>query len=44
MNVKFDPTNARFIKVVAKNYAKIPEGKTGVGDPALMLIDEIIVE
>jgi hexosaminidase len=44
MKVTFNATNARYVKVIAKNYQKIPEGKTGAGDPALMLIDEIVVE
>jgi hexosaminidase len=44
MTVTFNAANTRFVKVIAKNYQKIPEGKTGAGDPALMLIDEIVVE
>jgi len=43
MKVGFTTMNTRYIKVVAKNYTKIPEGKTGAGDPALMLVDEIVV-
>jgi hexosaminidase len=44
MEIGFNPANARYVKVVSKNYPKIPEGKTGAGDPALMLVDEIVVE
>ena len=44
MNVQCKPVETRYVKIIAKNYAKIPEGKTGAGDPALMLIDEIMVE
>lgn len=43
ISVQFPATNTRFVKVIAKNYLKIPEGKSGAGDPALMLIDEIEV-
>jgi hexosaminidase len=43
MVVDLKTTTTRYLKVVAKNYSKIPEGKTGAGESALMLIDEIIV-
>ena len=43
MKVNFNPTNTRYVKVVAKNYTKIPEGKSGAGDPALMFVDEIVI-
>jgi hexosaminidase len=41
ITVKFAATKVRYIQVTAKNYDKIPEGKTGAGEPALMLVDEI---
>jgi len=44
LTAQFDPVNTRYIKVVAKNYAKIPAGMRGEGDPALILIDEISVQ
>ncbi len=43
ITISFGAIKTRYIKVVARNYAKIPEGRTGAGDPALMLIDEISV-
>ncbi|HYJ38442.1 MAG TPA: family 20 glycosylhydrolase [Chitinophagaceae bacterium] len=43
IKIQFNPVDARYVKVIAKNYTVIPEGKSGAGDPALMLIDEIIV-
>jgi hypothetical protein len=36
--------NARFIKVVAKNYGKLPEGHQGVGGDAFIFVDEIEVK
>jgi predicted alpha-1,2-mannosidase len=35
---------ARYIKVVAHNYGKLPQWLEGVGNPAYIFIDEIIVE
>jgi alpha-1,2-mannosidase, putative len=35
---------ARYIKVVAHNYGKLPQWVEGVGNPAYIFIDEIIVE
>ena len=43
ITVKFAPAKVRYIQVTAKNYDKIPEGKTGAGEPGLMLVDEIEV-
>ena len=43
LTTNFKPTKTRYVKVVAKNYAKIPQGMRGEGDPALILIDEIVV-
>jgi hexosaminidase len=37
-------TQARYVRVIAKNYGKIPEGKPGAGDAAWLLADEIEVE
>ena len=44
LTADFKPTTARYIKVIAKNYTKIPQGMRGEGDPALILIDEIVVQ
>jgi hexosaminidase len=41
MTVSFAPTTARYIRVLAKNYGMIPEGKAGAGHPAWLFIDEI---
>jgi hexosaminidase len=35
--------NARYIKVVAKNYGIIPQGKPGAATPAWLFVDEIEV-
>ncbi len=35
---------ARFIKVIAKNYGSLPAWHLGAGQPAYIFIDEIIVE
>lgn len=44
ISILFPASTVRYVKVLAKNYLKIPEGKSGAGDPALMLIDEIEVK
>ncbi|HEY0679529.1 MAG TPA: family 20 glycosylhydrolase [Chitinophagaceae bacterium] len=44
IRVNFSPRTARYIKVVAKNYGQIPEGKAGAGNPAWLFIDEIQVD
>jgi hexosaminidase len=36
--------SARYIKVIAKNYGQIPEGKPGAGNPAWLFADEIKVD
>ena len=36
--------NARYIKVVAKNYGALPEGHQGVGGDAFIFVDEIEVK
>lgn len=43
INVSFKPVTARYIKLIAKNYGKIPEGKPGAGNPAWLFVDEIQV-
>ena len=44
LTAQFDPSTTRYVKVIARNYEKIPAGMRGEGDPALILIDEISVE
>ncbi|HEX4374297.1 MAG TPA: hypothetical protein VHZ50_13435, partial [Puia sp.] len=41
MNIQFSSVAARYIKVVAKNYGKIPEGQPGAGNAAWLFCDEI---
>ncbi len=43
MTVLLSAISTRYIKVRAKNTGTIPEGQTGTGNPARMLIDEIQV-
>lgn len=38
------PFNARYIKVVAKNYGSLPQWHPGRGNPAYIFIDEIEIE
>lgn len=44
MELTFDKTSARYIKVIAENAGKIPEGMPGAGEPAWLFVDEISVE
>ena len=44
MELKINNGSARYIKVLAKNYGIIPEGKPGAGTPAWVFADEIEVE
>ncbi|HEY4877435.1 MAG TPA: family 20 glycosylhydrolase, partial [Puia sp.] len=41
MNIQFSSVIARYIKVVAKNYGKIPDGQPGAGGAAWLFCDEI---
>jgi predicted alpha-1,2-mannosidase len=36
--------NARYLKVVAKNFGALPEGHQGVGGDAFIFVDEIIIK
>ena len=42
--VKFDPTKARYIRVIAVNMKTCPAWHKGSGGPAWIFIDEISVE
>jgi hexosaminidase len=44
ITVKFQQKNARYVKVVAKNYGMIPEGRAGAGNKAWVFADEIQVQ
>ena len=41
---KLNNTSGRYVKVLAKNYGKIPDGKPGAGTPAWLFADEIEVK
>ena len=38
------PQTARYVKITAHNYGKIPEWHPGAGDDAFIFVDEIIIE
>jgi hypothetical protein len=41
LNVK---VNARYVKVFAKSYGKLPAGHISEGEPSWIFIDEIVVK
>ncbi|MFM2362493.1 MAG: hypothetical protein RLZZ316_1395, partial [Bacteroidota bacterium] len=41
VGVSFQPQQARFVRVVLKNYGTIPAGNPGAGSPAWLFADEI---
>ena len=43
-NAEFPPTNARYVKVIARSMGNTPGWHPGAGRPANMMIDEIVVE
>lgn len=44
INIDFDKVDAKFVKVVAKNYGKIPSGMPGEGENAWLFVDEISIK
>lgn len=44
VEMKIGTQNARYIKVIAENIGKIPEGSAGAGSKAWLFVDEISVE
>jgi hexosaminidase len=44
VTVNFNKDKVRFIKVIAQNAGKIPDGKDGAGSDAWLFVDEIMVE
>ena len=44
VSIDFKKQKAKFIKVIALNAGKIPEGKVGAGSDAWLFVDEIMVE
>lgn len=43
ITISFPQTNARYIKLLAKNYGEIPDGQPGAGNKAWLFADEIRV-
>ncbi|HJS54452.1 MAG TPA: family 20 glycosylhydrolase [Chitinophagaceae bacterium] len=43
MKVQFNATNARYVKVVVRNWGDIPKGNAGEGNKAWLFVDEIEV-
>ncbi len=41
--LKLNGQKARYIKVQAENYGKLPEGHAGAGSPAWLFVDEMVV-
>jgi hexosaminidase len=43
LNIAIGNNNARYLKVVAENYGKLPTGHPGQGSPAWLFVDEVSV-
>jgi hexosaminidase len=43
VDIGFDKINAKYVKIIAKNFGKIPSGKPGEGTDAWLFVDEISV-
>jgi hexosaminidase len=43
VSAPFAPTQARYVKIIIKNFGTIPAGKAGGGHPAWLFVDEIEV-
>jgi hexosaminidase len=43
LNVLVETTNAKYLKIVAENYGKLPQGHPGQGSPSWLFVDEISV-
>ena len=44
IQIEFDSRRARYVKIVAENVGKVPDGKPGAGNDAWLFVDEIIIE
>jgi len=44
VKVSFDIVKAKYVKVIAKNFGKIPQGKPGEGEDSWLFVDEISIE
>ncbi|HMU70469.1 MAG TPA: hypothetical protein PKC38_10680, partial [Chitinophagales bacterium] len=38
---KFDPTAARYVRIIANNIGTIPQGNPGAGNKAWLFVDEV---
>ena len=43
LNISIGNNNARYIKIVAENYGKLPAGHSGQGTPSWLFVDEVSV-
>src|SRR5688572_4944675 len=41
LNVSFNPSSTRYVKVIVKNWGTIPEGNPGAGNKAWLFVDKI---
>ncbi len=44
VSVYFEKTSARYVRIVAKNFGKIPQGNPGAGSMPWLFVDEISIE
>lgn len=44
INGNVETQNARYVKVKAKHYGKLPEGHQGAGNPSYLFVDEISID
>ncbi|MCG2609937.1 glycoside hydrolase family 20 protein [Flavobacterium sp. SM15] len=44
VNLIFDQQNVQYVKVIAPNAGKIPDGKPGAGSDCWLFVDEIMIE
>ena len=43
-NADFETLEARYVKVIARNYGSLPEWHSGAGNDSWLFVDEIIIE
>lgn len=44
VEINFDKASAKYVKIVAKNFGKIPQGNPGEGEDSWLFVDEISIE
>ncbi len=44
LGARFETVNAKYVKVIAKNYGHLPGWHTSAGEDSWLFVDEIIVE